>query len=113
MNKTGLIELLLGKHTKLNYRQVDDLVRETLEFLSNQLANERRIEIRGFGSFSLHYRAPRTGRNPKTGELVQLEERYVPYFKPGKDMKELVNKSLNQGLPIIKGDESEDSDVLS
>lgn len=110
MNKTGLIELLLGKHTNLNYRQVDDLVRETLEFLSSQLANERRIEIRGFGSFSLHYRAPRTGRNPKTGELVQLEERYVPYFKPGKDMKELVNQSLEKGLPIIKSDESDSSD---
>jgi len=112
MNKTGLIELLLGKHTKLNYRQVDDLVRETLDFLSNQLANERRIEIRGFGSFSLHYRAPRTGRNPKTGELVQLEERYVPYFKPGKDMKELVNQSLEKGLPIIKTEDLDSSDDL-
>ncbi|HEY7864591.1 MAG TPA: HU family DNA-binding protein, partial [Psychromonas sp.] len=53
-----------------------------------------RIEIRGFGSFSLHYRAPRMGRNPKTGEPVELEGKYVPHFKPGKEMRDRVNESI-------------------
>ena len=50
-----------------------------------------RIEIRGFGSFSLHYRAPRVGRNPKTGDKVELTGKYVPHFKPGKELRERVN----------------------
>ena len=58
------------------------------------LAKGDRIEIRGFGSFSLHYRAPRVGRNPKTGESVELNGKYVPHFKPGKEMRERVNASI-------------------
>ena len=56
------------------------------------LASGKRIEIRGFGSFSLHYRPSRTGRNPKTGELVTLTPKYVPHFKPGKELRERVNR---------------------
>ena len=63
--------------------------------MAQSLADGDRIEIRGFGSFSLHFRAPRTGRNPKTGESVELEGKYVPYFKPGKELRERVNASLN------------------
>jgi integration host factor subunit beta len=62
--------------------------------MSDILAAGERIEIRGFGSFSLHYRAPRTGRNPKTGESVTLEGKYVPHFKPGKEMRDRVNESI-------------------
>ena len=62
-----------------------------LDHMSDSLANGERIEIRGFGSFSLHYRAPRIGRNPKTGESVELSAKYVPHFKPGKELRELVN----------------------
>ena len=58
------------------------------------LARGERIEIRGFGSFSLHYRAPRIGRNPKTGEQVALAGKYVPHFKPGKELRERVNEGL-------------------
>ena len=65
--------------------------------MSEALSQGQRIEIRGFGSFSLHYRAPRTGRNPKTGETVQLPAKYVPHFKPGKDLREQVNDSLKAG----------------
>ena len=54
-------------------------------------AQGERIEIRGFGSFSLHYRAPRTGRNPKTGDKVELEGKYVPHFKPGKELRDRAN----------------------
>jgi integration host factor subunit beta len=63
--------------------------------MAQSLANNDRIEVRGFGSFSLHYRKSRTGRNPKTGDAVALAPKYVPHFKPGKELKERVNHSLN------------------
>ena len=63
------------------------------ELLSDSLAKGPRIEIRGFGSFSLPFRPPRIGRNPKTGEAVALSGKYVPHFKPGKDLRERVNAS--------------------
>lgn len=59
--------------------------------MSSSLADGKRIEIRGFGSFSLHYRPARTGRNPKTGEAVQLSGKHVPHFKPGKELRDRVN----------------------
>lgn len=65
-----------------------------LERMTTALINNQRIEIRGFGSFSLHYRAPRIGRNPKTGDSVTLSGKYVPYFKPGKDLRDRVNNSF-------------------
>jgi integration host factor subunit beta len=65
-----------------------------LEYMSQILSVGERIEIRGFGSFSLHFREPRTGRNPKTGETVQLTGKYVPHFKPGKELRDRVNESL-------------------
>ena len=66
-------------------------VKSVLEQMSGSLAAGERIEIRGFGSFSLHYRAPRMGRNPKTGEAVALPGKHVPHFKPGKALRERVN----------------------
>jgi integration host factor subunit beta len=62
-----------------------------IEQMAQNLATGERIEIRGFGSFSLHYRPPRIGRNPKTGEAVALSGKYVPHFKPGKELREKVN----------------------
>ena len=67
-----------------------------LEHMAQCLASGERIEIRGFGSFSLHYRPPRTGRNPKTGDSVDLSAKYVPHFKPGKELRERVNESLGR-----------------
>jgi integration host factor subunit beta len=69
-----------------------------LDHMAEALAVGERIEIRGFGSFSLHYRAPRLGRNPKTGEKVELAGKYVPHFKPGKELRERVNLSLLEEL---------------
>ncbi len=66
-------------------------VKTMLEHMTQVLSSGERIEIRGFGSFSLHYRAPRLGRNPKTGEAVELEGKYVPHFKPGKELRDRVN----------------------
>ena len=69
-----------------------------LEHMSQALSTGERIEIRGFGSFSLHYREPRRGRNPKTGDSVELTGKYVPHFKPGKELRERVNLGLQAGL---------------
>ena len=77
--------------THLAFHDVELSVKELLEQISQELARGERIEIRGFGSFSLHYRPPRIGRNPKTGESVALPGKYVPHFKPGKELRERVN----------------------
>ena len=63
-----------------------------LESMSGALSLGQRVEIRGFGSFCLHYRSGRVGRNPKTGENVQVAGKYVPYFRAGKELKERVNE---------------------
>jgi integration host factor subunit beta len=75
----------------LAHHDVELGVKEILEYVSQSLATGERIEIRGFGSFSLHFRPPRVGRNPKTGESVALPGKYVPYFKPGKELRDRVN----------------------
>ena len=95
MTKSELIELMASKQPSLQLKDVESGVKELLEYMAQSLADGDRIEIRGFGSFSLHFRAPRTGRNPKTGESVELEGKYVPYFKPGKELRERVNASIN------------------
>ncbi|MFN2334644.1 MAG: integration host factor subunit beta [Wenzhouxiangellaceae bacterium] len=92
MTKSELIEKLASEQDHLSQTDVDLAVRSILEQMSTALANGERIEIRGFGSFSLHFRPPRLGRNPKTGESVALPGKYVPYFKPGKELRERVNR---------------------
>lgn len=93
MTKSELIEVLARKQTQLAYRDVELAVKTMLEHMAQTLASGERIEIRGFGSFSLHYRPPRLGRNPKTGEAVALSAKYVPHFKPGKELRERVDGS--------------------
>ena len=78
-------------HPAIAHSRQEDAVKEMLEHMASTLAQGERIEIRGFGSFSLHYRAPRTGRNPKTGDKVELEGKYVPHFKPGKELRDRAN----------------------
>ncbi|NRA41853.1 MAG: integration host factor subunit beta [Pseudomonadales bacterium] len=95
MTKSELIERIAEMQPQLSPKDVELAVKTILEQMSDALADGQRIEIRGFGSFSLHYRAPRKGRNPKTGESVQLDGKYVPHFKPGKEMRERVNASIN------------------
>ena len=91
MTKSELISLLAAKQPQLDYRDVELAVKELLEQMSGALSSGDRIEVRGFGSFSLHYRPPRTGRNPKTGTAVQVPDKFVPHFKPGKELRERVN----------------------
>jgi integration host factor subunit beta len=94
MTKSELIELIAAKQSHLPAKDVELAVKQILEIMSDALAQGQRIEIRGFGSFSLHFRPPRQGRNPKTGETVALAGKYVPHFKPGKDLRERVNDPL-------------------
>ena len=95
MTKSELIELIASKQAQLSAKDVELAVKTILEHLSQTLSTGERIEIRGFGSFSLHYREPRKGRNPKTGDSVQLTGKYVPHFKPGKELRERVNQGLH------------------
>lgn len=99
MTKSELIEILAQKQKQLAFKDVELAVKTMLEHMAQNLANGERIEIRGFGSFSLHYRPPRVGRNPKTGDSVRLGAKHVPHFKPGKEMRERVNESM-QRVPI-------------
>jgi len=93
MTKSELIKQLssCNELTALNAHEIEQAVHTLLEQLSQALAKGQRIEVRGFGSFSLHYRKARIGRNPKTGEAVQLGAKYSPHFKPGKELRERVN----------------------
>ncbi|WP_040557559.1 integration host factor subunit beta [Reinekea blandensis] len=94
MTKSELIERIVDRQGQLSVRDVELAIKTMLDHMAQALAEGERIEIRGFGSFSLHYRSPRVGRNPKTGESVELEGKYVPHFKPGKELRESVNESL-------------------
>ncbi|WP_337843493.1 integration host factor subunit beta [Rheinheimera sp.] len=93
MTKSELIEKLAADFSHIPIKDVESSVKEILEQMAGSLANNERIEIRGFGSFSLHYRAPRVGRNPKTGDKVELDGKYVPHFKPGKELRDRVKEN--------------------
>ena len=94
MTKSELIEILARRQSHLKAEDVDLAVKALLEMMGGALASGERIEIRGFGSFSLHYRPPRLGRNPKTGDSVALPGKHVPHFKPGKEPREKVSGVL-------------------
>ena len=96
MTKSELIDRIAGKQAQLSSKDVELAVKSILEHMSQILSEGGRIEIRGFGSFSLHYRVPRIGRNPKTGSPVALSGKYVPHFKPGKELRDRVNNSILQ-----------------
>jgi integration host factor subunit beta len=96
MTKSELIEALSRKQKHLAYRDVELAVKGLLEQMGTALATGERIEVRGFGSFSLHFRPPRMGRNPKTGAAVALPGKYVPHFKPGKELRERVSDAWTQ-----------------
>jgi integration host factor subunit beta len=91
MTKSELIEILSRRQGHLKADDVDLAVKNLLEMMSNALTEGERIEIRGFGSFYLHFRPPRLGRNPKTGDSVALPGKHVPHFKPGKELRDRVN----------------------
>lgn len=91
MTKSELIERIVTQQGQLSSRDVELAIKTMLEQMAQALSTGDRIEIRGFGSFSLHFRAPRVGRNPKTGQSVTLDGKFVPHFKPGKELRDRVN----------------------
>ena len=94
MTKSELIEILAARHNQLAPKDAELAVKTMLDAMSAALAEGDRIEIRGFGSFGLNFRPPRTGRNPKTGEKVLVPKKYVPHFKAGKELRERVDEAL-------------------
>ncbi|KAF0809803.1 integration host factor subunit beta [Alcanivorax sp. S71-1-4] len=109
LTKSELIERISARQKQLSPKDVELAVKSLIEEMADNLANGGRIEIRGFGSFSLHFRAPRVGRNPKTGASVELQGKYVPHFKPGKELRDRVNQAMqeNPGQAAGEGDLSE------
>ncbi|CAK0758462.1 integration host factor subunit beta [Gammaproteobacteria bacterium] len=105
MTKSELIDLIAKNQTTLPTQDVQLAVKAILEQMADTLASGERIEIRGFGSFSLHYRPPHKGCNPKNGESVEIAGKYVPHFKAGKELRERVN-----GAFIAEGRDQDELD---
>ena len=91
MTKSELIARLADNYPQLVAKDAEIAVNAILEAMTMSLVNGQRIEIRGFGSFGINYRPPRTGRNPKSGEKVPVPEKYVPHFKAGRELRERVD----------------------
>ncbi|GAB4229900.1 MAG: integration host factor subunit beta [Acidobacteriota bacterium] len=90
MTKAELVEGIVAR-SDLNRREAEVIVQTVLDSIIEALRRGEKVELRGFGSFRVRERAPRIGRNPKTGETVQVPAKRVPYFKPGKELRELIN----------------------
>jgi len=97
MTKSELIARLAERNPRLVARDADEAVNTMLDAMTDALAGGQRIEIRGFGSFALNYRPPRIGRNPKSGDRVQVPAKHVPHFKAGKELRERVDGSESPG----------------
>ena len=91
MTKSELIAKLATRYPQLVVKDAELAVKAILDAMAQGLATGQRIGIRGFGSFDLNYRPPRVGRNPKSGDKVQVPEKYVPHFKAGKELRERVD----------------------
>jgi len=112
VTKSELIEIISQKQKHLSYKDIEFAVKTMIEQMAQILASGERIEIRGFGSFSLHFRPPRTGRNPKTGEQVELAGKYVPHFKPGKELRERVDARLEKEGAEQRGEEHSSGEMM-
>ncbi len=93
MIKSELVQKIADNNPHLYQRDVENIVNAILDEITEALANGNRVELRGFGAFSVKNRPARTGRNPRTGEKVEVEEKWVPFFKTGKDLRERLNAS--------------------
>ncbi len=91
LTKSELIERIFDRHPNLTNREADSAVNEVLRTMVSVMSRGVRVEIRGFGSFSLKYRAAREGRNPRTGEPVQVPAKFVPHFRAGKEIRDALN----------------------
>ena len=97
MTRSDLVEALAERFGQLTHRDAEFAVKAVLEAMSDALARGHRIELRGFGSFTISHRPPRMGRNPRSGEQVAIPEKRVPHFKPGKALRE----EVDQGTPKL------------
>lgn len=109
MIKSELIDVIAKKFTHLSEKDLAYGINVMLEQMSDAMSSGERIEIRGFGSFSLHYRPPRNAHNPKTGERLVTLPKYSPHFKPGKEMRERINESATT-TPIVEDKGSDDDE---
>jgi integration host factor subunit beta len=94
MTRSDLVAKLAERFDQLNQRDTEFAVKTILDAMSEALARGHRIELRGFGSFSINRRPPRMGRNPRSGEQVPIPEKLVPHFKPGKALRESVDAQV-------------------
>ena len=92
MTKSELIQRLAEQNPHLYQRDVERIVSTIFEEVAGALARGDRVELRGFGAFSVKQRSPRIGRNPRTGEAVQVAEKFIPFFKAGKELRERLNR---------------------
>lgn len=92
MTRSELMARLHNQYSQLTRQDIDDAVRTILDAIANQIAENGRVEIRGFGSFSVHTLPPRMGRNPKTGDQVSVPVRRVPHFKSGVELRKRINR---------------------
>ena len=92
MTRSDLVEALAARFGQLTHRDAEFAVKAILDAMGEALVKGHRIEIRGFGSFSVNRRSPRIGRNPRSGESVMIPEKRVPHFKPGKALREQVDE---------------------
>ena len=92
MIKSELVEKLADQNPHLFQRDIENIVNAILDEVGNAMARGDRVELRGFGAFSTKQRQARTGRNPRTGDKVPVDEKFVPFFKTGKEMRERLNK---------------------
>jgi integration host factor subunit beta len=100
MTRSDLVDELAARFGQLTHQDADYAVKKILDTMSDALVRGHRIEIRGFGSFSINRRPPRMGRNPRSGESVAIPEKRVPHFKPGKALREAVEAKTQQLLVI-------------
>jgi integration host factor subunit beta len=99
MTRSDLVDLLAERFAQLTHRDAELAVKTILDALSDALENSHRVEIRGFGSFSVSHRPARIGRNPRSGEQVLVPEKRMPHFKPGKSLRSLVDQPDAVGTP--------------
>src|SRR5262249_21626516 len=108
MTKAELVDEV-ARVVQLTKKQAETIVNIVFDSIVESLRSGQKIELRGFGSFRLRNRKSRTGRNPKTGEKVEVPSKKIPYFKPGKELKELINRAIAEGALVPESESSEES----
>ncbi|HEY2321313.1 MAG TPA: integration host factor subunit beta [Thermoanaerobaculia bacterium] len=112
MTKAELVDEVASV-VQLTKKQAETIVNIVFDSIVDSLRNGQKIELRGFGSFRLRNRKSRTGRNPKTGEKVEVPSKKIPYFKPGKELKELINRAIADGTLVPEVESAEESAAVA